>query len=307
MLDRIRRARGFTRRLGRDSRSESVLAYVLFVLFVATFCLREFVGKGWALRSLRGLVPAALLPSLALAFAPPTVAGVNRSVWGFHILQFYLNPELPLVYNDLLAIEPDRDIPYVPVTRNARMKAYSVSPAFAKLRPFLEGSLGRRWGGHAAKRFHVDSREIGGSWFFFALRNAVVAAGADTPGEIDAFIIGAIARELGRAFDQGKLPRRRVWLALVQPDATMLRRVPGVVAQIFRQILNPAPPTNISSFGRELKTSAAMKGTFDRVTNRRSLRPFFHHTISGWGFSNGQPLVALIASGKDATPGAGGL
>ena len=39
----------------------------------------------------------------------------------------------------------------------------------------------------------------------------------------------------------------------------------GVVAQIFRQILDPAAPTNISSFGRELKTSAAMKGALYRA------------------------------------------
>ena len=60
-------------------------------LFVATFCLREFVGKGWALRSLRtGSGFAALARSCFRAsFTGP---GANKAaVWGPHILQFYLN------------------------------------------------------------------------------------------------------------------------------------------------------------------------------------------------------------------------
>ena len=283
------------------TRSESVLVYVLFLLFVAAFCLREFVSEGWALRSLRGLVPAVLLPSLALTFAPLAVASANKAAFGVFTFCSFTSTAFTSACNDLLAIKPAHDIPYVPVTQDSRSKAYAVSPAFAKLRPFLEGSLGTRWGGHAAERYRVDPREIGGGWFFFALRNAVVAAGAETPREINTYY-RRIARELGRALDRGRLPRRRVWLTLVQPDATMLRRIPDVVAQIFDQVMNPAPPGNISSFVGRLQINAAMKDTFNRVTDRRSLRPLVQSTISGWGFSNGQPLVALIAWEKDATP-----
>ncbi len=48
-------------------------------------------------------------------------------------------------YKALLRIKPVREHRFVAVSTDALEKAYSVSPAFAQLKPQLEGELGRNW------------------------------------------------------------------------------------------------------------------------------------------------------------------
>ena len=140
------------------TRSESVLVYVLFLLFVAAFCLREFVSEGWALRSLRGLVPAVLLPSLALIRAARG-SSANKAAFGVFTFCSFTSTAFTPACNDLLAMKPAHDIPYVPVTQDSRSKAYAVSP------PSRNCGLqtpGARWSGKfTVERYRVDPREIG--------------------------------------------------------------------------------------------------------------------------------------------------
>ena len=169
--------------------------------------------------------------------------------------------------NHLLAIKPDEDIPHVPVTRDARKKAYAVSPAFEKLATFLEGPLGLRWGRHAAGRYHVAPEEVGGGWFFFALREAIVAtAEAQTPAQIEAYC-WRIAEELQQAFKDGKMPKRHVWLSLVQPDPRSWWRIPASLGRIFTSVLSPNPPANILYAAHPLDSNPTIEETFDRVTS----------------------------------------
>ena len=58
--------------------------------------------------------------------------------------------EFESAYSGLLRIKTKKFIRYYPVLKEARDKAYEVSPAFAELKPFLEGKSGRQWQGSEA-------------------------------------------------------------------------------------------------------------------------------------------------------------
>ncbi len=277
------------------TRAESILCWLLFFLFISAFVLHHLVSRSGTLPSLRVLSSAALLPAIALTATPLAVAMANKSAFGVFTFCSLTSTSFTNAMNQLLKIRPDNDMAYVPVTRDARMKAYAISPAFAKLEPLLEGRLAARWGQFAMKRYKTPSQEIGGGWFFFAFRDAVAELNAGSPIKIEAYY-RKIARELRGAFTEGKLPQRHLWLSLMQPDRTILTRIPAALRKILKQTFSPPPPDNISSFMANLKTDLAAEQEFNRVTNRRSLAPIADTiTVSGWAFSSAQPLVSVLA------------
>jgi hypothetical protein len=282
------------------TRAESILASIAFICFVAAFILREVMASGGKGVSVHILSAAGLLPALALIVAPLVVAAANKTAFGVFASCSLTSPAFRAAMNHLLAVKPDEDIPYVPVTRDARKKAYAVSPAFEKLATFLEGSPGYRWGRHGV-RYHVAPEEIAGGWFFFAFREAIAAATeARTPAQIEAYC-WRIAEELQQAFKDGKIPKRHVWLSLVQPDPTIWLRMPTSLGRIFTSVLSPNPPVNILSIAHPLNSKPTIVGTFDRVTHRKSFGAIHNITISGWGFSNGQPVTSILVLQADGT------
>ncbi|NOY16554.1 MAG: hypothetical protein GXP23_06460 [Gammaproteobacteria bacterium] len=77
--------------------------------------------------------------------------------------------EFKSAYSGLLRIKTNTWRRFYPVLKEARIKAYAVSPAFRELRPYLEGDLGKQWQGS-----RVD---IPAAFFIWAFRDAVQRAG----------------------------------------------------------------------------------------------------------------------------------
>ena len=93
--------------------------------------------------------------------------------------------------------------PFVSVTRAARQTIYPVSPAFAELAPYLDGTARRgveqghlRYSGASAA---YTCGEIGAGIFAWTLRDAVALAGHYTsPREASAFYAKARERDQRR-------------------------------------------------------------------------------------------------------------
>jgi len=117
------------------------------------------------------------------------------------------------------------EIPSVPVTREAREKIYAVSPAFAELRPHLEGNHGKNWAELSSFVTHLprEKDEIAGGWFVWALRDAVAMAGHAANARAALDFYARIADEVNRACDDGRLaayPRRDTFLPRWRPEHT---------------------------------------------------------------------------------------
>ena len=149
--------------------------------------------------------------ALAVAFAALPLLAVSamnyRHYHWFGTVEFRASAFRD-AYGAMVRIEVGPDLPHVPVTRQAREAIYAVSPAFAELRPFLDGDIGRSWAGasEGVTGIPAAERQIGGGWMMWALRDAVAAAGhAKDAGQALEFY-QRLADEINRACDASRLP-----------------------------------------------------------------------------------------------------
>ena len=287
------------------TRAEGALAWMAFAFFGVAIGVREVLTRRSWSEAWRNIVGAGLLPMVALIAMPLAVAAANKKVFGVFTACSLTSSGFSAAINSLLSVRPDKDIPHVPVTQDARRKAYAVSPALAKLAPALEGPRGRAWGRPAAQLYKVAPEEVGGGWFLFALREAVaLQSKAPSPKQEDVYF-RRITRELRQGFKEGRLPKRRVWLSFVQPDPTIIDRIPLSLRRILGKALSPPPPADIDLVARRLRAANYIwefEELCDRVTYRRSRYLPNPISVSGWGFSRGHPLISVLAWRGDGTP-----
>lgn len=186
------------------TREESVWCLPAIVLLIAAAAWR-----GWRAQVTPLLVAAG---SGLLVIGGVSFLNYRHYQW-FGTVEFRA-PEFAAAYGALQRPITTEEIPYVSVTRTMRLRLYEVSPAFAELRPSLEGDNGLAWANASSGHTGLDAtqREIAGGWFMWALRDAVAAAGHAGSARDALAFYGRIADEVNRACDEDRLgavrPRR---------------------------------------------------------------------------------------------------
>ncbi|MDD5706855.1 MAG: hypothetical protein PHR35_13105, partial [Kiritimatiellae bacterium] len=104
---------------------------------------------------------------------------------------------------------------FVPITREARALAYSVSPTLAQLSPSLEDSTSPFK--TASRRAGLPDGEIGAGWIWHAFSVAAGRIGISSLDRFDSFCRQAV-RELNEGFECGALERRWVPHCLLGGD-----------------------------------------------------------------------------------------
>jgi hypothetical protein len=147
---------------------------------------------------------------LGLAFLLPvlSVCVLNKMHYGSFMTMWRRNSAFTGLYQRLTSLEPSGHQAYVPIARATRLKAYDLSPTFARLQPFLEGTTGYWFAGngeHAVfnKRSPAD-KEFFVSYLEFSLLWAAQEAGAKSADQMET-MFRAIDRELGQAVRAGKI------------------------------------------------------------------------------------------------------
>ena len=136
------------------------------------------------------------------------VAWQNHRHYGWFGTVEFRAPEFNDAYGAMVRVKMGPEIPYVPVTRQAREAMYAISPSFAKLQPFLEGDYGRDWAGAGTPmtKQPAAERQIGGGWMTWALRDTVAAAGFCHDAKEAMIFYQKMADDINRACDAGRLP-----------------------------------------------------------------------------------------------------
>lgn len=161
---------------------------------------RELRGQARALAAAAGLfLAAALLPVLV-------VCTLNWRHYGWFGTVEFRAAEFKAAYGALTRLRAGPDLPQVPVTRQMREVAYSISPTFARLRPALEGAVGDHW--IERNLFPAADRQIRGGWMVWALRDAMVAAGLAPDAATALRNYQRIADEVNAACASGRVPAR---------------------------------------------------------------------------------------------------
>lgn len=161
-------------------------------------------GRGAQLATMgRALGVATICLSLPLL----SVCTLNARHYGWFGTVEINSKEFNAAYGALLRLQVGPTYPFTPVSREAREAAYRISPAFAELRPFLEGDIGRSWAGpsQSLTQRPPEERQIAGGWFMWALRDAVAAAGYTHHAREALDFYAQLAREVNAACDSGKI------------------------------------------------------------------------------------------------------
>jgi hypothetical protein len=177
-------------------------------LLIVVTVWRSWRESEW-LRPLFAPVLCAIVFATAVVFS---ICLLNFHYYGWFGTVEFRAPQFLAAYGALQRPIPSREVPYVPVTREVRLKLYQTSPAFAELKPFLEGMIGLEWATYSEYLTGRPARELemSGGRFMWALRDVVVESGNARDARVALQFYNRIAFEVNRACDEGKLgPVRR--------------------------------------------------------------------------------------------------
>lgn len=257
-------------------------------------------------------VPLAVaLGTAAVVFAGglASVAALNWRSYGVFRVNEVAAAPFRHAYGALSRIEHDTWRPYVVFPKDARARAYRVSPAARELAGYLDGPAGASWlpAGCAALP-GADCSEILSGWFMWALREAVAQAGYyATASSADAYY-DRLAREIDTACDAGsipcRLPRATLRPVFQWPDiAAALARMPQVAATM----LEFGKPGEYRRIQPALGTGPAdgpLPGVadFTDLAGEVATAPQLEWFLRGWAAASaGPPSLALRLGGADAS------
>lgn len=163
---------------------------IAILFFIYIFSHKK--TKDWKSR-----IALLLLPFIILGMSNTAIALINKAYYGVFVTNEYSEENFIAAYSALCRVKGDNWIPDVPITKNSRMKIYSVSPAFKQLEPYMEGE--------AEAGYNQGDGEMHGGWINWALRNAVYRAGFSNSAADASNYYKELAKEVNSACDSGKL------------------------------------------------------------------------------------------------------
>jgi hypothetical protein len=144
----------------------------------------------------------------AIAMPITLISALNYHSYGVFVTTLRRAPSFIRAHQLMTRLEPDTRERYVPIRTATRLKAYAVSPTFARLSSHLEGPatdpIARNPVHLLANGRPLTSREFFVTNFQFVLAEAAFQAGARSAPDSEA-LFAAIARELESAIALGRI------------------------------------------------------------------------------------------------------
>ncbi len=115
------------------------------------------------------------VPIIIFVLFSQTLSFINYLRYGIYTARQFSHASYTSAFASLLRIHPDSGNPLIPISKKQRTILYTVSPSFAKLRPYFEGEGGYNWAVNSFVWTHIppEEREIAGGAFYFWLREAI--------------------------------------------------------------------------------------------------------------------------------------
>lgn len=246
------------------------------------------------------------LPFGLLIISISLISALNFYHYGIFTPVEYKQKDFLSAYGALTRVKHNSWQPDIPVPAETRMRIYKVSPAFAELKPYLEGDIGKAWSSNsvfwrpATEEWVADQQnlEISGGWFMWALRDAAAAAGHYTSGEAAATYYRRLASEVNTAIAQGKLEAARGVKATMTPlwhkeylSPLLKAMAKSAVFMINFREFDPRPSYSI---GNDSQLALFRDITRDKLSQSPKMR------VTGWAVNSESPLDITIhtADGK---------
>jgi hypothetical protein len=216
-----------------------VLPFLGFILGAAAVSAWADRGRrGWRLPMFKWLIALSIGAAIVVA-----VCAINRQRYGVFAKTEFDAASYRAAYGALSRVKPLEFKRYVPVSKKTRQLIYRVSPAFAELKPYIEGIPGSYWEAYSESQQDDSNRhEILAGWFSWALRDAVSEAGYYGKGAYPDSYYRRLADEVNTACKDG----------LVECYAPRATLIPVWHNAYIRQL--------IPRFGEKLVEAATFQG-----------------------------------------------
>lgn len=284
------------------TREEKVLIipYVLCWFVVAMIC-RPDERRGWQrLRS--DALTTLLIPGAMIALLVGGVCTANYARWGVFAASEVATSGFENANRALVRIKPQNWTRYVPVTTEARNRAFEVSPTFATLRPSFDKSF-ETWSRMSKDHMNIEG-EVTAPWFFWYFREVVSMAGqGDRSARESNRFYQQIADEINAACDAGRLPSRRTINPFIDPAyENYAQYIPESVQALLKLFWIDRPPNNgqyVTETDELQEATPALAAYYDEMCQRRANRPRPGELqVSGWAFNAADPVVRVEVQGQ---------
>ena len=155
---------------------------------------REYVGKAVLV----------LLPFLSVWGAGQLIAQENDNHYNIRLTNELQKGGFAEMYNSMMAVKPEEDIPGVTMTREKIARMCDECPTLENLEPYIQSSR-LYWAGSGENEKDWEVRD---GWVFWIFRTALAQAGYYTDGETVNQVCLQIRDELEAAMDEGRLTRQ---------------------------------------------------------------------------------------------------
>jgi len=200
------------------------------------------------------------------------ISTINLAVYGTFCVVEVKEPNFVAAIAAMQRVEPPHFRRLVPVTRETRQELYGVSPAFARLKPILEGPVGAQWAsfGDPYNELH-GSGEIGGAWWIWAVRQGVAGLGLYHHSADARAYYRQVAAEINGAIEEGELKAAPLHNTLAPPwrpeyAGLMRDHAATQLRELFTLRQHEPRPMSYQSRG-----TAPVILHFERATHERAL------------------------------------
>jgi hypothetical protein len=277
-----------------QARQEGVV--ILGMLAVYGLLLLFVVGvRGRPARAtLKQFGVVVIAPALVILAVSLALRGVNYFKFGVFAPDAMTMSGFEAACKALMRIRPSRSIRYAPVTREARQRAYLVSPAFRELEPYFEGEPGRDWQRFARELGLEAEDEISAGHIWWALNDAAYQAGYNKSAREANVYFQRVADEINAACDHGRLQCRWAFSSLLDPD--IKKWAPYLPSSFRRLAASFFEAHSVAAEAEAATLSPEVSDLFDEVANRRKALVTSESAayLGGWAFAPGYELQKVV-------------
>lgn len=225
----------------------------------------------WADRNRKGLslgLIVFVMPLVATLCLSLALSGLNYFKWGTFAQDDLSSAGYEAAVVALSRIDAGRTPPEVSISTRMLEKAYSASPTFNELRPYLEGPVGQKWRGITSEA--LDARgEIGTGWFYWAFREAAANAGWHFSAPHAEQKYRAVSQELHVAFEKGTLGERHSFVPMTL-DPDIQKWIPALPASLGKMVRMAVLPSAKDAFLPKENATPGQFAEYEWVTGRRN-------------------------------------
>lgn len=205
----------------------------------------------------------------------------------------------------LRSVREGERIPYVPVSRAARMRIYAVSPAFASLKEYIDPPTQEASWQQGCLARPSTCGDIAVGFFMWILRGAAASRGHyETPARASAFF-GTLAREVQAACRDGRLVCKRPLISYMPPvTQEQLEAIPASAVEALARlsfVRRPDFNPHHRSWGGEGVLTQAL-AFLNHPLHWPSPDVGSHFVFRGWYYAKADTWFRLDVMHPDSTP-----